>query len=119
MPTLLSAGVNHMVNVTIRYNSLVFPLPKTTLLHSAPARTKGNAFGKVKRGRGLRPRSQVPAHAAAIEAVGKAALDDLGAQLEGLAGERGLEPHAVVGDRPARRLVTAPARKALLPEVQC
>ena len=63
----------------------------------------------------LAPAQPGPAHAAAIEAVGKAALDDLGAQLEGIAGERGLEPHAVVGDRPARRLVTAPARKALLP----
>ncbi len=57
----------------------------------------------------LAPAQPGPAHAAAIEGVGKGALDDLGAQLEGLAGERGLEPHAVVGDRPARRLVTAPA----------
>ena len=49
------------------------------------------------------------AHAAAIEVVGKGALDNLGTQLEGLAGDPGLETHAVVGDRAPRRLVTAPA----------
>ena len=48
--------------------------------------------------------------AATIEVVGKAALDDLGAQLEGLAGDPGLEPRTVVGD--ARRAASGPARKA-------
>ena len=41
-----------------------------------------------------------------------AVLDDLGAQLEGLAGDPGLEPRTVVGDRAPRRLITVPARKA-------
>ena len=54
------------------------------------------------------------AHAATIEVGGKGAFDDLGAPLEGLTGDPGLEPHAVVGDRTLRRLVTVPARKALL-----
>ncbi len=31
----------------------------------------------------MRPKAKKPAHAAAIEVVGKGALDDLGAQLEG------------------------------------
>ena len=62
----------------------------------------------------LAPAQPSSAHAAAIQVVGKGALDDLGAPLEGLAGDPGGEPCAVVGDRAPRRLVTAPARKALL-----
>jgi hypothetical protein len=42
----------------------------------------------------LAPAQPSPSHAAAIEVVGKGALDDLGAQLEGLAGDPGLEPRA-------------------------
>ena len=53
-----------------------------------------------------------PAHAAAVEAVGERALDDLGAELEGFAGDPGQEPRPIVGDRAARRLVAAPAGKA-------
>ena len=51
------------------------------------------------------------AHAAAIEVMGKRALYDLGAQLESREGDTRFEPHAVVGDRPTRCLVTTPARK--------
>ena len=60
----------------------------------------------------LSPAQPGSSHAATIEVVGKAALDDLGAQLEGLAGDPGLEPRTVVGDRAPRRLITVPARKA-------
>ena len=51
----------------------------------------------------LAPAQPSSAHAAAIEVVGKGALDNLGTQLEGLAGDPGLETHAVVGDRAPRR----------------
>ena len=44
----------------------------------------------------LSPAQPGSSHAATIEVVGKAALDDLGAQLEGLAGDPGLEPRTVV-----------------------
>ncbi len=60
----------------------------------------------------LSPAQPGSSHAATIEVVGKAALDDLGAQLEGLAGDPGLEPRTVVGDRAPRRLITVLARKA-------
>ena len=45
----------------------------------------------------LAPVPPSSAHAAAVEVVGKGALDNLGTQLEGLAGDPGLETHAVVG----------------------
>ncbi len=48
-------------------------------------------------------------HAAPIQHMGKAALDDLGAQLEALLGNIGTQSHAIVGDRPARRVVATPA----------
>ena len=62
----------------------------------------------------LAPAQPSSAHAAAIEVVGKGALDTLGTQLEGLAGDPELETHAVGGDRAPRRRVTAPALKAVL-----
>ena len=58
----------------------------------------------------LSPAQPGSSHAATIEVVGKAALDDLGAQLEGLAGDPGLEPRTVVGDRAPRRLHRASAK---------
>src|SRR5210317_1274608 len=54
------------------------------------------------------------AHAAAIEVMGKRALYDLGAQLESRAGDTRFEPHAVVGNRATRCLVTTPTRKSSL-----
>ena len=59
----------------------------------------------------LSPAQPGSSHAATIEVVGKAALDDLGAQLEGLAGDPGLEPRTVVGDRVPSRLITMPREK--------
>ena len=76
----------------------------------------------------LSPAQPGSSHAATIEVMGKAALDDLGAQLESLAGDPGLEPRTVVGDRAPRRLITVPARKAgllvnrlsiLTPDLEC
>ena len=58
----------------------------------------------------LSPAQPGSSHAATIEVVGKGALDDLGAQLEGLAGDPGLEPRTVVGDR--ARLKSGVAREA-------
>ena len=60
----------------------------------------------------LSPAQPGSSHAAAIEVVGKGVLGGFGAELEGLAGDPGLEPRVVVGDRAPRRLVTVPARKA-------
>ena len=54
------------------------------------------------------------AQAADVEDEGEAALDLLGAQFEGLAGDRALEPCPVVVDRPASRVVTVPAGESLL-----
>jgi len=47
----------------------------------------------------LAPAPPSSAHAAAVEVVGKGALDNLRTQLEGLAGDPGLKTHSVVGDR--------------------
>jgi len=55
-----------------------------------------------------------PAHAAAIEVVGKEALDNLSTQLAGLAGSLGLETHAVVGDRAPRRPAPSPCQREKL-----
>ena len=60
----------------------------------------------------LAPAQPGSAHASAIEVVGKGAFDNLGAQLEGLPGDAGLEPRPVADDRAARRLVAARAREA-------
>ena len=61
----------------------------------------------------LAPAQPGSSHAATIEAVGKGAFHDFGAQLEGLPGDLGQEPRPVVGDRAPRRLVATPAREAL------
>src|SRR3954463_8729884 len=54
------------------------------------------------------------AQAADVEDEGETALNLLGAQLEGLTGDRALEPRPVVVDRPPGRVVTLPAGEALL-----
>jgi hypothetical protein len=57
----------------------------------------------------LAPAVPSSAHAAAIEVVGKGALDDLGAQLEGLAGDPGLEPRGLLVT--ARRAASSPRQR--------
>ena len=52
------------------------------------------------------------AQAADVEDEGEAALDLFGAQFEGLAGDRALQPRPVVV--PASRVVAVPAGKSLL-----
>ncbi len=47
--------------------------------------------------------------AAPVQHMGKAALDDLGAQIETLLGNIGTQSRVIVGDRPARRVVATPA----------
>ena len=51
----------------------------------------------------ISPEHPGSSHAATIEVVGKAALGDLGAQLEGLAIDPGLDLLTVVGDRAPRQ----------------
>src|SRR5688572_5769248 len=50
------------------------------------------------------------AHAAAVEEQGKAALDQLGPELERFPGHPGAQPGAVVAHRPTRLRVAVPAR---------